>query len=118
MKSAILKDARELVIEEIPDPVIGEDEVLVKVEACGICASDLHLYKHGALSPDLRLGHESAGTVADVGKSVGDFKVGERVAVLGRVPCGECHWCRRGRHRRGELPGCRLGSPDRAGSGE
>jgi 2-desacetyl-2-hydroxyethyl bacteriochlorophyllide A dehydrogenase len=98
MKSAILKDARELVIEEVPDPVIGEDEVLVKVEACGICGSDLHMYKHGALSPDLRLGHESAGTVADVGKSVGDFGVGDRVAVLGRVPCGECHWCRRGRH--------------------
>ncbi len=98
MKAAVLKDARELVIEDVPEPTIGEDEVLVKVATCGICGSDLHSYKHGALSPDLRLGHESAGTVADVGGRVGDFKVGDRVAVLGRVPCGECHWCRRGRH--------------------
>ena len=98
MKAAVLKNARELVIEDVPDPQIAGDEVLVKVAACGICGTDLHLYKHGSLSPDARIGHESAGTVADIGKGVKGFGVGDRVAVLGRVPCGECHWCVRGRH--------------------
>jgi (R,R)-butanediol dehydrogenase/meso-butanediol dehydrogenase/diacetyl reductase len=98
MKAAVLKNARELAIEEVPDLQIADDEVLVKVATCGICGTDLHLYKHGSLSPDARIGHESAGTVADVGKSAKGFKTGDRVAVLGRVPCGECHWCTRGRH--------------------
>lgn len=98
MKAAVLKNAHELVIEEAPMAQIEADEVLVKVAACGICGSDLHLYKHGSLSPNLLLGHESAGTVAEVGERVEGFNVGDRVAVLGRVPCGECHWCRRGRH--------------------
>ena len=98
MKAAVLKDARELVIEEVSEPQMEDDEILVKVAACGICGSDLHLYKHGSLSPDLRLGHESVGTVTEVGKGAEGFNVGDRVAVLGRVPCGECHWCKRGRH--------------------
>jgi 2-desacetyl-2-hydroxyethyl bacteriochlorophyllide A dehydrogenase len=98
MKAAVLKNARELVIEDVPDPQVAEDEILVKVAACGICGTDLHLYKHGSLSPDARIGHESAGTVAEVGKNTDGFNTGDRVAVLGRVPCGECHWCVRGRH--------------------
>ena len=98
MKAAVLKDAGELVIEDVPEPQIADDEVLVKVAACGICGSDLHLYKHGSLSPNLRIGHETAGTVAEIGKKVKGFGAGDRVAVLGRVPCGECHWCVRGRH--------------------
>lgn len=98
MQAVVLKNARELVIEEVADPHIGDDEALVKVAACGICGTDLHLYKHGSLTPDARIGHESAGTIVETGKDVEDFKHGERVAILGRVPCGKCHWCRRGRH--------------------
>jgi 2-desacetyl-2-hydroxyethyl bacteriochlorophyllide A dehydrogenase len=98
MKAVLLRNARELVVEDVPEPSIAPDEVLVKIAACGICGSDLHLYKHGSLSPDVRLGHESAGTIAQVGERVESFQVGERVGILGRVPCGECHWCRRGRH--------------------
>jgi len=98
MKAAVLKNAHELVIEETPEPQIGDDEVLVKVAACGICGTDLHLYKHGSLTPDARIGHESAGTIVKVGKDVEGFDAGVRAAILGRVPCGKCHWCRRGRH--------------------
>ncbi len=98
MKAAILKNARELVIEEAPEPQVGPDDVLVKVAACGICGTDLHLYKYGSLNPDMKIGHESAGTIVEMGAQVDGFRVGDRAAILGRVPCGECHWCRRGRH--------------------
>jgi 2-desacetyl-2-hydroxyethyl bacteriochlorophyllide A dehydrogenase len=98
MKAVILKNAHELVIEESATPQTGAGDVLVKVAACGICGTDLHLYKNGSLNPDARIGHESAGTVAEAGNQVKGFRPGERVAILGRVPCGECHWCRRGRH--------------------
>jgi len=98
MKAAILKNVRELVVEEVPDPKIGADEVLVRVSTCGICGTDLHLYKNGALNPDQKMGHEAAGTIAEVGARIKGFHVGDRVAILGRVPCGQCHWCKRGRH--------------------
>lgn len=98
MKAVILKNERTLVVEELPKPHVGADDVLVKVSACGICGTDLHLYKHGSPSPDVKMGHESAGTVTEVGEKVSGFRLGDRVAVLGRVPCGECHWCQRGRH--------------------
>ncbi|MBI5116637.1 alcohol dehydrogenase catalytic domain-containing protein [Candidatus Poribacteria bacterium] len=98
MKAIVLKNAHELVVEEAPEPQIGPDEALVKVAACGICGTDLHLYKHGSLSPNVRMGHESAGTIVEVGKQIEGFRIGDRVAILGRIPCGQCHWCRRGRH--------------------
>ena len=98
MKAAILKNAHDLVIEEVSEPQVGPDDVLVKVAACGICGTDLHIYKHGSFTPDIRTGHESAGTIVEVGGQVDGFHTGDRVAILGRVPCGECHWCRRGRH--------------------
>lgn len=98
MKAVVLKNAHELAVEEAPEPQMGPDEALVKVAACGICGTDLHLYKYGSLSPNVRLGHESAGTILEIGKQIEGFRVGDRVAVLGRVPCGQCHWCRRGRH--------------------
>jgi 2-desacetyl-2-hydroxyethyl bacteriochlorophyllide A dehydrogenase len=98
MKAAILKNVRELVLEDVPVPSVAADEALVKVAACGICGTDLHLYKHGALNPSQKMGHESAGTIIEIGVSVKSFSVGERVVVLGRVPCGKCHWCKRGRH--------------------
>ncbi len=98
MKAIVLKNAHELVVEEAPEPHIGPDEALIKVAACGICGTDLHLYKHGSLSPNVRMGHESVGTIVEVGKQIEGFRIGDRVAILGRIPCGQCHWCRRGRH--------------------
>ncbi|RJP26337.1 MAG: hypothetical protein C4520_00690 [Candidatus Abyssobacteria bacterium SURF_5] len=98
MKAAILKNARELVVEDVPEPKIALDEVLVRIAACGICGTDLHLYKYGALNPNQKMGHESAGTIEQLGDGVDHFHAGDRVAVLGRVPCGRCHWCLRSRH--------------------
>lgn len=79
-------------LEEIVNPVIGEGELLVRVEASGICGSDVMEWYRIHRVP-LVLGHEIAGTVACVGKGVARFKAGDRVAVAHHVPCLKCRYC-------------------------
>jgi L-iditol 2-dehydrogenase len=93
MKAAVLKEARKLVIEEVPDPKAGPNEVVVKVKDVGICGSDLHLYSRGFVPPDTIMGHEVTGTVASVGSGVADWKEGDRVWLSGGAPCGKCEHC-------------------------
>lgn len=80
----------------VPDP--GPGEVLVKVQACGVCHTDLH-YREGAINDDFPflLGHEAAGTVESVGDSVEDLSPGDFVILAWRSPCGTCRSCLRGR---------------------
>ena len=80
---------------EVPD--IGEDQLLVRVAGCGVCGHDL-LARRGALGTALPvvLGHEISGHVAAVGPAVRDFAVGDRVALVQRIPCGACRVCQRG----------------------
>ncbi|MER5858846.1 S-(hydroxymethyl)mycothiol dehydrogenase [Streptomyces sp900105245] len=80
----------------VPDP--GPGEVLVDVQACGVCHTDLH-YREGAITDDFPflLGHEAAGTVAEVGPGVTEVKPGDYVVLAWRAPCGSCRSCRRGR---------------------
>lgn len=76
---------------------LREDEVLVDVEACGICGTDVHIVEGTSRStPPVVLGHEYAGTIVDMGKGVKGHTVGERVAVDPNIACGECFYCRRG----------------------
>lgn len=104
MKAAILRElAQPLTIEELPTPEPEAGEVLVKVHACGVCHSDLHLAmgEWEQLKPitklPLVLGHEIAGVIAAVGDGVNSFKVGERVGVPWLYfTCGECDFCRAG----------------------
>ena len=89
-----------LVLADIPDPVAGPGEVLVRVRACGVCRTDLHVVDGelpGACSPIVP-GHEIVGTVAATGPGVAGFAVGDRVGVpwLART-CGTCAYCRTGR---------------------
>ncbi|MCX5686731.1 MAG: zinc-dependent dehydrogenase [Candidatus Omnitrophica bacterium] len=82
-------------LEERPKPAIGEGELLVRIEACGICGTDcLEWYRIGRVP--LVLGHEIAGVVTETGKLVKNFKVGDRVSASHHVPCGECRFCRSG----------------------
>lgn len=86
---------------DIPTP--KDDEVLVKVEYVGICGSDLHYFETGAIGdfvvdPPFVLGHESGGTVVEVGKDVKHLKVGDRVALEPGKTCGKCEFCRTGRY--------------------
>ena len=81
---------------EVPDP--GPGEVLVTVQACGVCHTDLH-YREGAINDDFPflLGHEAAGTVEEVGDGVTNVAVGDFVVLNWRAVCGQCRSCLRGR---------------------
>ena len=81
---------------EVPDP--GPGEVRVRVQACGVCHTDLH-YREGAINDEFPflLGHEAAGTVDAVGPGVDDLDLGDFVVLNWRAVCGQCRACRRGR---------------------
>lgn len=96
MKAAVLKGKRNVVVEEVPTPTAGPDEIVVKVKYAGICGTDLHLYKIGMAPPDTIMGHECSGVVAEVGEGVRGWSVGDRVGIDPILTCGECFWCERG----------------------
>jgi S-(hydroxymethyl)glutathione dehydrogenase/alcohol dehydrogenase len=99
MKAAVLdRVAGPLAIEEIRQPRPRQGEVLVKVAACGVCHTDLHVLKGEVGFPlPAVLGHEISGTVAEVAPDVGNLAVGERVVGSFIMPCGKCPPCVRGR---------------------
>lgn len=96
----LIRAGEPLSVEKIPVPVPAGDEVLVRVRACGLCGTDIHLAVVGdipvARTP-ITLGHEGAGEIAAVGPSVKNFKLGDRVALLPAACCGVCRFCRVGR---------------------
>ena len=98
MKSLLLSEYSHLEIADMPMPDIGPEDVLVKVEACGICGSDVHGYdgSSGRRIPPIVMGHEAAGTIAAVGSAVQGFKQGDRVTFDSTVSCGKCPYCARG----------------------
>jgi len=85
-----------------PDPVVGDDDVLIRVKACGICGSDVHgcTGKTGRRIPPLIMGHEAAGIVEDVGGNVSGFKKGDRICFDSTVYCNRCPACRKGSYNR------------------
>ncbi len=98
MKAAVLEELNRMVVKTVPDPEIGDDDALMKVEATSICGSDVRILHHGnpRVSPPTIIGHETAGVIVKVGKNVVRVKEGDRVAIGADVPCGQCHWCRNG----------------------
>ena len=90
---------RSLTVKDVPIPTPGPSEVLVRVEACGICLSDVHLIDGTlpALLPEVTPGHEAAGTIALVGDQVPGWQLGDRVVMAGGRQCGHCRACVRGR---------------------
>lgn len=98
MKAAIYPgEGKPISIETLPDPKPGRDQLLIRVHRCGICGTDLSMTRGGQwdYGKDVQFGHEYAGEIIEVGEGVSDWKVGERIAVLPSVACGECHTCRR-----------------------
>jgi len=98
MKAAVLEKLGKIVVKEVSKPKIKEGEMLVKVEYCAVCGSDVRIYRRGnpRVKPPQILGHEIAGYVVEVGKNVKDFKEGDRVALGADVPCGICDFCKNG----------------------
>ncbi|MEM3699590.1 MAG: zinc-dependent dehydrogenase [Candidatus Bathyarchaeia archaeon] len=95
MKVAMYYSQRDIRIEDLPVPKIGENEVLVEMRACGLCGSDMMDWYLKGRAP-LVLGHEPAGIIAKKGSKVKDFSVGDRVFVHHHVACLKCHYCIRG----------------------
>jgi L-iditol 2-dehydrogenase len=95
MKAAVYRGLNDLRVEEVPVPVSGDGELLIRVDACGVCPTDIKKIQKGLLPPPLIFGHEISGTIAKVGKGVSSFHEGERVVVHHHAPCGTCFYCRR-----------------------
>ena len=90
--------AREIEIkDDLPKPVIEPDEVLIKVKFCGICGSDVGSYSAlGMCLPQIILGHEFSGVIAEVGEKVKKLKIGDRVTANPNIPCLNCDFCAKG----------------------
>lgn len=102
MKACVIRKAGDLAVEEVSDPSPAVHEVVIRLEAGGICGSDLHYFAEGGvgnfkLRQPMILGHEAAGTVLRIGPEVRSLKEGDRVAVDPSRPCGSCRQCRAGR---------------------
>lgn len=98
MKALIYTKPYTFEYSDFPDPMAGDDEVLVRVKACGICGSDVHGFtgKTGRRIPPLIMGHEAAGIVEGFGKNVSGFGKGDRVCFDSTVYCNKCESCRAG----------------------
>ncbi|TQS43403.1 2,3-butanediol dehydrogenase [Cryptosporangium phraense] len=109
MKAAVFHAARDIRVEDVPEPVThAPDEVLVEVAWCGICGTDLHEYTDGPIVTPVAphpltgatlpqvLGHEFSARVVEAGPEVTDVAVGDRVAIMPAIVCNRCRMCRRG----------------------
>src|SRR5438046_2740413 len=98
MKALVLKEYKRFSYEDFPAPQPGPKEVLVAVKACGICGSDVHGMdgSTGRRRPPIIMGHEAAGTIAEIGSAVKGWMVGDRVTLDSTIYCGQCEFCRRG----------------------
>ncbi|MCF8363484.1 MAG: L-threonine 3-dehydrogenase [Prolixibacteraceae bacterium] len=96
------KPERGLWMKDVPLPVVGVNDVLIKIKKSAICGTDLHIYKwdHWAqqtINPPLVIGHEYVGEIVELGSEVIQYKIGDRVTAEGHIACGHCRNCRRGR---------------------
>jgi (R,R)-butanediol dehydrogenase/meso-butanediol dehydrogenase/diacetyl reductase len=94
MKAAVYKQPNEMAVIDLPRPVAGRGEVVLKVHACGICGSDLHAVQYGfGLPPDSVMGHEFCGEIVELGPQVGVYAIGDRVTSLPYIGCNTCEPC-------------------------
>ena len=103
MKAIVkMKPEKGIWMTDVPMPVIGPNDVLLKIKKSAICGTDLHIYKwdewaQNTIKTPLVIGHEYMGIVVDKGSEVSRVFLGDRVTVEGHISCGFCRNCRRGR---------------------
>ena len=100
MKAAVLKGKKNIEVKEIPVPELKDDSLEIKISACGVCGSDIHMWEAGKgwakdKDSDFVMGHEICGVVTNEGKS--DFKKGDRVVFWANLYCGKCDMCQEGK---------------------
>ena len=95
MRAAVFRGER-LAVEEWPRPAAGPGEILLRLRGCGLCGSDLVKLAGAPVTRPVVLGHELVGDVVEVGAGVSGFAEGDRAVAAHHVPCGACHYCRRG----------------------
>ena len=95
MHAAVYRGESVICVEEVPTPEIGPGELLIRVEACGICNTDLKKIEYNLLAPPRIFGHETAGVVVAAGRGVSRFSPGDRVVAFHHIPCSQCFYCRR-----------------------
>jgi L-iditol 2-dehydrogenase len=94
MKAVVLRGVHELDVKEVPRPKVGPDEVLIRVESCGVCPTDIRkYYGESSCRMPIILGHEIGGTVAELGREVTGIEEGDKVSVMPDIPCGHCFYC-------------------------
>lgn len=96
MRAAVYEGPRHLEVRDIPTPDLAPGELLVEIDYCGVCGSDLHFVIEGWSAPGRVHGHEWSGRVAALADDVDGWTIGDRV-VGGPLPCGECRYCKAGR---------------------
>lgn len=103
MRASVLTAPKQVKVKTVPVPVPGHDQVLIRIEAVGVCGSDTHFYLDGrigdmVITDPLILGHEAAGTIVAVGRDVDEGRVGHRVSIEPQKPCTTCEYCLQGRY--------------------
>ena len=117
MKAAVYRGVDDVRVETVPVPLnpdgsLGPGEVLVRIDTCGICGTDLKKIHTGSHSAPRIFGHEMAGTIAMVGEGVTHFAIGDRVMAYHHTPCGDCYYCRKHTYAQCEMykkVGCTAG---------
>ena len=100
MKAAILTGPRTFEVREVPTPSAPADGLVLEVQACGVCGSDLRRWREGppAGITDMIPGHEVSGIVVEVGPQVKGYSLGDRLAIAPDIHCGRCWYCERGQY--------------------
>ncbi len=98
MRAAVYQGIERIEVKDVPDPVCPRDGLVIRVEACGLCGSEVRTFYQGTSyhKPGAILGHEVVGVVQEVGRDAPRYQAGDRIACGPAVPCGECYYCQRG----------------------
>ena len=98
MKASVYYKKGDIRYEEMEIPKIKDGEILIKMEACGLCGTDIHKALEGTVKGPVVLGHEAMGRIVEKGKNTDKFNIGDRIITAIHVPCFTCHYCNKGQY--------------------